>query len=137
MLLTVALASLNAWEWHVVDAAFPRTGSGTGVATIDSSIPLGSVALTSLLQGLIWESLVVVPGASAAKRLSSRASTRLITASVVVVLSSVAFCGFRTIHSLAPLAVFPAIGGLIGLAGIGVALWVLPPNTSLERTREG
>jgi hypothetical protein len=137
ILLTVALASLNAWEWHEIDAAFPRTGSDTAVVAVGSSIPLGSVALTSLLQGLIWASLVVVPGASAAKRLSPRASTRLITAAVVVVLSSVAFCGFRTIHSLAPLAVFLAIGGLIGLAGIGVALWVLPPNTSLERTRAG
>jgi hypothetical protein len=131
----LSLAALNAWEWHEYYAAIPATGGDARAMTMDSSELLGSVAVTSLMQGLIWASLVIVPGASAAKSSIFRSSTRVAVAAAVVVLSSLAFCAFRTIHSVAPLDVFVAIGGLIGLVGIGVALWVLPPNTSLERTR--
>jgi len=136
LLLMAAQVSLSAWDWRSMEALLPSSRSDTGMVITDGSLPVGSVALTSLAQGLIWASLVIVPGASAAKRLSSRASIRLMAVAVVVVLSSVAFCGFRTIHSFAPLAAFLMIGGVIGLAGIGVALCVMPPNKSLERTRE-
>jgi hypothetical protein len=135
--LAISQASLSAWDRQTAEALFPEISGGAGVARPDGFITTGSVTVISLAQGLIWASLVIVPGASAAKRFSSRVSIRLIAAAAVVVLSSVAFCGFRTIHSSAPLAAFLMIGGFIGLAGIGVASLVLPPNKSFERTREG
>ena len=137
ILLAIALASLAAWQRHELEALSPSTSKDASVVVaIEPTTDYVPLVLTSGVAGLLWVALVIIPTAFAARRFSSGVSTHLIAAAVVGVLSALAFCGFRPAHSILPLAVFLSIGGAIGLAGLGVTFRALPPNNSLERTRE-
>jgi hypothetical protein len=136
ILLAIALVSLAAWQRHELETLSPGTSKGAGVVTIEPTTDYVPLVLASGVAGLLWVALVIIPTAFAARRFASGVSTHLIAAAVVGALSALAFCSFRPAHSLLPLAVFLLIGGAIGLAGLGVALRALPPNKSLERTRE-
>ena len=136
-LLAIALASLDAWQWRDFDTLSEKVESGSGVVvTIDPTTPYSRIALTSGVAGIIWATLVILPAAVAARRFASSAFMRLLAFAVVGVLSAIAFASFRTIHSGSPVSVFLLIGAAIGMLGLGVAAWVLPPNKSLERTRD-
>jgi hypothetical protein len=135
ILLAIALVSLAVWQRHELEALSLSASTGASVVTIERTTDYVPLVLTSGVAGLLWVALVIIPTVFAARRFASGVSTHLITAAVVGVLSALAFCSFRPAHSILPLAVFLSIGGLIGLAGLGVALRALPPNNSLERTR--
>ena len=137
ILLAIALVSLAAWQRHELKTLFPSTSEGAGVVAVEPTTDYVPLVLTSGVAGLLWVALVIIPTTFVARRFASGVSTHLIAAAVVGVLSALAFCGFRPAHSNLPLAVFLSIGGAIGLAGLGMALRALPPNKSLERTREG
>jgi hypothetical protein len=137
ILLAIALASLAAWQRHELETLFPSTSEGGVVVTIAPTTDYVPLVLTAGVAGLLWVALVILPTVFVARRFASGVSTHLVAAAVVGVLSAIAFCGFQPALSLLPLAVFLSIGGAIGLAGLGVAFRALPPNNSLERTREG
>jgi hypothetical protein len=137
-LVAIALASLDAWQWRDFGPLTEKVESGPGVVvTIDPATPYSRIALTSGVGGIIWATLVILPAAVAVRRFASSAPMRLLAYAVVGVLSAIVFSSFRTVHSGSPVSVFLSIGAAIGMLGLGVVTWVLPPNKSLERTREG
>jgi hypothetical protein len=61
---------------------------------------------------------------------------RVVSATVVFVVSAIAFSATQYPNSLLPPELIFLVGGLLGLIGVGVMALALPPNKSLERTRE-
>ncbi len=135
-LLAIALVALDAWDRHEFETLFPTVADGTSRALIEWHTSYSRIGLTAAVGGMVWATVVILPAALATRRFASGALQRLLAVAVVGVVSALAFVGFRTVHSGLPLSAFLLTGSVIGLAGLGVAVWVLPPNTSLERTRD-
>ena len=84
----------------------------------------------------MWAAIVVVPAILVARHfLSGRWSSRLVAFGVVAATSALAFAFQWSPAGPWPEGLTLGIGGTIGLVCASIADALLPPNTSLERTR--
>jgi hypothetical protein len=87
--------------------------------------------------GAIWTAVVVVPAILVARHfLSGRWSSRLVSFGFLCAVSAL-FFAFRWAAGPWSQSLIFGIGGCIGLVCAAIAEMQMPPNTSLERTREG
>ncbi len=141
--LFLAHVILEWWSWH----AFLETlgPDGFGRPLVDPPPPgpaeaavryvLGLVALC--LFGALLAASVVWPVTNVARRVFRQPlAGRLTAVSVIAVLSSLGFAGQTSPSGPWHPAVVFAIGGAIGIAAATIFTLMMPPNTSLERTRE-
>jgi hypothetical protein len=144
-LLVVATLTFEAWYWRLYfDAqAIQSAGSASDAVIVENPYQFEESAITYFQMFIafcaaatFWAVLVVIPSLLASRRLFAGAVAGHIIAAVVVCgLSGVAFALMqRGTPYISPIVTF-ATGGAIGLVSIVLLAKILPPDTSLERTR--
>ncbi len=147
ILLLAATLSLSAWQWHLYDQVQTQQPEGQAVAVARLENPYGLAYTPATkyvwlfagccLVATAWVSALVLPSVTAARQLFTNIVVgRVVSATVVFVVSAIAFSATQYPNSLLPPELIFLVGGLLGLIGFGVMALALPPNKSLERTRE-
>jgi len=115
-------------------------------ALVDPPPPTGfeAIALQAIqliwlcFLGAVWTAVVVLPIVLIARRiLSYRWASRLLAVAIVGVLSALVCLTQWSPGGPWTTSLICAIGGVIGLVLVAIADRQMPPNKSLERTREG
>jgi hypothetical protein len=143
-LILVSQEALSWWSWQAfLESLGPDT---VGSVIVDPPPPGPAEAavryvvafLALCLVGAAFAAAVVWPVTNAARRIFSHPFAGHVMAGVVVAaLSGLAFAAQTSPSGPWHPAVVFAIGGAIGVVATTAFTLMLPPNTSLERTREG
>jgi hypothetical protein len=145
-LLAGATVALDAWHWRLFsDVQVLLSGSAADAVAVEnpyeSSVNLLeylALFLACCAAATFWAVFVVIPSLLASRRVFSGVFAGVvIAAAVVCVISGVVFTALQRLTPYISPAITFAIGGAIGLFSILLLARLLPPNTSLERTREG
>jgi hypothetical protein len=144
-LLLVATHTLDAWHWRLYyeAQAVQSSGSGAGAVAVANPFQFERSVVTYFLRFIgccavatFWAVFVVLPALLASRRVFAGVlSSHILAAIVVCTLSGIAFA-FMQGHAqfFSPMITFAA-GGFIGLLSIVLLAKMLPPETSLERSR--
>jgi hypothetical protein len=145
-LLLVATVTLDAWHWRLYNEAQALQPSVEGLvaAAAENPYQLGRSATTyfQIFVGCcaattFWVVFVVLPGLLAARRMFAGVlASHIIAAIVACIVSGITFTLMQRVTPyISPMITFAA-GGTIGLVSTILLAKMLPPNVSLERTRE-
>jgi hypothetical protein len=146
-LLAGATVAFDAWHWKFYSEAQALQSSASAADAVIVENPYqSSVDLLEYLALFLaccaamtfWTVFLMIPSLLASRRIFSGVYTAVaVAAAVVAVISGVVFMALQRFTPYIPAAITFAVGGAIGLVGILLLARLLPPNTSLERTREG
>jgi hypothetical protein len=147
-LLAAATLALEAWHWQQYSEAhaLQALGATADAVVVENPYQIEEESLLTYLFGFVvcsaattfWTVFVVIPTLLAARHVFSGAvASQVVAAAVVCTVSGIAFAFMqgRTPY-VSPIIAFGA-GGAIGLLSVLLLARTLPPDTSLERTREG
>ena len=144
-LLLTATLTFEGWYWQeYFDAqALQSSRSDSDAVIVENPYQIDESPTTYVpmfialcAASTFWVVFVVIPSLLASRRLFAESlASHIVAAIVVCVLSGIAFSLVQGVREfIPPIATFGA-GGVIGLVSIVLVVKMLPPNTSLERTR--
>jgi len=147
-LLLIATLVLDAWHWRSYQEAQALESVSSGLEAVVPENPYGSLPTSAVtyLQLFVaccaaatfWVVFVVIPSLLVSRRVFTGPSAGHIVAAIVVgVVSGTVFALMQRLTPYIPPLVPFIVGGTIGLLSIVILAKMLPPNKSLERTREG
>ena len=147
-LLLVATMALDAWHWRLYnqEQALKLAASGSDSVVVENPYGLPGTSVITYFGLFVaccaatsfWALFVVTPSLLVSRRVFAGAlASHIIAAAVVCIVSGITFALIlRLSPYISPIVTFSA-GGAIGLFSVVLLARMLPPNTSLERTREG
>jgi hypothetical protein len=147
-LLLVATLSLEEWHWqqYYEAQALRSSSSGADAVLVDNPYQINDTSMSTYFllfvaccaAATFWSVFVVIPCLLASRRVfSSTVPSHIVAAAIVCTVSGLAFAFTQHPNEfVSPMITFSA-GGIVGLVSLALLARMLPPNTSLERTREG
>jgi hypothetical protein len=146
-LLLIATQILNSWYWQLYsDAQALNLSQANADAVIvenpyevqESILTFIPMFIALCAAATFWVVFVVIPSLLASRRVfAGSLSGHIVAAVTVCTLSGVVFALVLGREGYISPAITFAVGGVIGLVSFALVVKLLPPNTSLERTREG
>ena len=147
VLLLAATLTLEGWHWQRYSEAQALHSSHSDSDAVivenpyqidESPITFVPMFISVCAAATFWVVFVVVPSLLASRRIfAGSLASHIVAAGVVCVLSGIAFALVQGVTDYIPPIVTFGAGGVVGLVNIVLVVKILPPNTSLERTREG
>jgi hypothetical protein len=151
-LLEVSFFALNAWKLRLYEEAHAQSlaraqGEDPAQSAVRVENPYEShgesmstyltIFILCTAAATFWAVFVVLPILMLSRHVVSGAITSSIVAAIVVcVVSGFAYCLLGASESyMNPLITF-SVGGAVGLLSLGLLHKMLPPNKSLERSRD-
>jgi hypothetical protein len=151
-LLEVSFFALNAWKARLYEQAQAQSlaraqGEDPAPTTAQVENPYEShgesmsnyltVFVLCTAAATFWAVFVVLPTLMVSRHVISGALTSSIVAAIVVcVVSGLVYCLLGASESYMSLLIPFSVGGAVGLLGLGMLHRMLPPDKSLERSRE-